>query len=263
MRLHTIAPDATPGFPKLALSLATTPAEIEEVQRLRYRVFVDAAGLPALQNPDGLERDEFDPYCDHLLVRDRRTLKVVGTYRVLGPSAARRIGRLYTEGEFDLSRFAHLRPRLAEAGRACIHPDYRGGNVLMLLWAGLAAYLRREGCDFLTGCASVSLADGGRNAAAIHHGLAPDQLAPPEYRVEPHLPLPLPDDATACGMPSVPSLLQGYLRSGAWVCGAPAWDPDFHCADFPLLLPLARLERRYARRYLRNGRSDADEAGRS
>ncbi|MGN6389389.1 MAG: GNAT family N-acetyltransferase [Burkholderiaceae bacterium] len=257
MRLNTITPGATPGFPKLALGLATTAAEIEEVQRLRYRVFVDATGLPALQNAEGLERDEFDPYCDHLLVRDRKTLKVVGTYRILGPAAARRIGRLYAETEFDLSRLTHLRPRLAEAGRACIHPDYRGGNVLMLLWAGLAAYLRREHCDFLTGCASVSLADGGRNAAAIHHALAPHQIAPAEYRAVPHLPLPLPD-AAACGAPAMPPLLQGYLRSGAWVCGAPAWDPDFHCADFLLLLPLSRLEQRYARRYLRENRPARD-----
>ncbi|MDE2430240.1 MAG: GNAT family N-acetyltransferase, partial [Burkholderiales bacterium] len=109
MRLLTIPADANPSFSKLNLSLATTPEEVKEVQRLRYKVFIETMGLSALSNPDGLDKDEFDAYCDHLIVRDSKTLKVVGTYRILGPNAAREMGRYYSETEFDLSRLQHIR----------------------------------------------------------------------------------------------------------------------------------------------------------
>lgn len=254
MRLLTAAVDATPSFSKLTLSLATTPEEVREVQRLRYKVFIEAMGLSALENKDGLDRDDFDTYCDHLIVRDARSLKVVGTYRAMSPHAARRMGQYYSEQEFDLSRLDHLRSRIAEAGRACIHPNYRSGGVIMLLWAGLAAFMKKEQCEYLIGCASISLADGGHNAAALYNALTENNLAPVEYRVTPHLPFPI--DAREAGhVPVTPPLLKGYLRSGAWVCGEPAWDPDFHTADLFMLLPLVKLDSRYARHYLGSSRA--------
>lgn len=120
------SPETKSAAPRLILSLASTAAEVREVQRLRYKVFIEAMGLAALVNPERLDRDEFDEHCDHLIVRDASTLKVVGTYRVLNPAKARKIGRLYAENEFDLGRLNHLRNRIIEAGRACIHPKYRG-----------------------------------------------------------------------------------------------------------------------------------------
>ena len=122
--------------PRLVLSMAATPEEVREVQRLRYKVFIENQGLTALATPEGLDCDEFDAACDHLIVRDSATLKVVGTYRLLNPAGARKLGRHYSENEFDLGRLKHLRSRIVEAGRACIHPDYRGGSVIMLLWSG-------------------------------------------------------------------------------------------------------------------------------
>lgn len=250
MRVLTTAADAAPNFSKLVLSLASTPAEVREVQRLRYQVFIEAMGLENLANCEGLDVDEFDAYCDHLLVRDAKTLQVVGTYRVLSPASARRVGRFYAEQEFDLSRLEQLRGRICEAGRACIHPDYRSGSVIMMLWAGLAAYMQREKCEYLVGCASISLADGGHNAAAVFHALSIDNLAPSEYRVAPHLPFPI-EDRVAAAPAQMPPLIKGYLRSGAWVCGDPAWDPDFHSADLFMMLPLSRLDNRYAKHYLK------------
>ncbi len=249
MRLLTIPADANPSFSKLNLSLATTAKEVKEVQRLRYKVFIESMGLSALSNPDGLDKDEFDEYCDHLIVRDSKTLKVVGTYRILGPNAARQMGRYYSETEFDLSRLQHIRSSVAEAGRACIHPDYRSGAVIMLLWAGLAAYMRRERCSHLIGCASISLTDGGQNAAAIYRGLSASDFSPLEYRVTPHTPFPLDEIDSSSTEARIPPLLKGYLRAGAWVCGDPAWDPDFHSADLFVMLPLANLDDRYARHY--------------
>ncbi|MFZ6845434.1 GNAT family N-acetyltransferase [Undibacterium sp. RuTC16W] len=248
MRLLTIPADANPSFSKLSLSLASTAKEVKEVQRLRYKVFIEAMGLSALSNPDGLDKDEFDEHCDHLIVRDTKTLKVVGTYRILGPNAARHIGRYYSETEFDLSRLHNIRGSIAEAGRACIHPDYRSGAVIMLLWAGLAAYMRRERCSHLIGCASISLTDGGHNAAAIYRNFKEADFSPLEYRVTPLLPFPY-EEMDATHDARIPPLLKGYLRAGAWVCGEPAWDPDFHCADLFVMLPLSNLDDRYAKHY--------------
>lgn len=250
MRAMTVDTNSTESFPKLNLSLARTLEEIREVQRLRYKIFVEAMGLDMLKNHEGLERDEFDEFCDHLIVRDTRTLEVVGTYRVLPPRSLINTRGFYSENEFDLGRLAHLRPRIIEAGRACIHPDYRSGGVIMMLWAGLAACMQREKAEFLSGCASVSLADGGNTINALYRKLSADHLCPPEYRVAPHLPFPLHDDPLPASVP-VPALIKGYLRSGAWICGEPAWDSDFHCADLFMMLPLSQLDNRYARHYLK------------
>ncbi|MYN18285.1 GNAT family N-acetyltransferase [Duganella sp. BJB488] len=248
MQTSIIQADVRAASGKLVLSMASTPEELREVQRLRYKVFIETMGLSSLVREDGLDSDEFDEHCDHLIVRDSSTLRVVGTYRLLSAARARKLGRVYSEGEFDLGRLNNLRGRMVEAGRACIHPDYRGGSVIMLLWSGLAEYMRRENCDYLAGCASISLADGGHNAVAVYQSLVGAHLAPSEYRVTPHLPFPF-SKLEAAQKPQVPPLLKGYVRSGAWICGEPAWDPDFESADLFLLLPLANLDGRYARHY--------------
>ncbi len=252
MQTSIIQADVRAASGKLVLSMASTPEELREVQRLRYKVFIETLGLTSLMREDGLDSDEFDEHCDHLIVRDSASLKVVGTYRLLSAARARKLGRVYSEGEFDLGRLNHLRGRMVEAGRACIHPDYRGGSVIMLLWSGLAEYMRSENCDYLIGCASISLADGGHNAVAVYQQLAASYMAPSEYRVTPHLPFPF-SKLEAAQKPQVPALLKGYMRSGAWICGEPAWDPDFESADLFLLLPLANLDNRYARHYGVNG----------
>ena len=254
MRLLTAPAETNLDIPRLTLSFATTQEEVREVQRLRYMVFVEAAGLSRPAHHNGLDYDEFDAYCEHLIVRDSGTLQAVGTYRVLGPKAARRYGRFYSEQEFDLGKLAPLRGRIAEAGRACIHPDYRSGGVIMLLWAGLAAFMEKEQCSYLVGCASISLADGGLDAAAIYHGLSDMHIAPPEYHVKPHM-LYAAGKPEPGHKPKIPPLIKGYLRSGAWVCGEPAWDPYFNCADLFMLLPLEKLDSRYARHYLKEARA--------
>jgi putative hemolysin len=248
MRVLNLQNDANPGFSKLSLSIASTEKEVKEVQRLRYKVFIEAMGLESLSNADCLDRDEFDAYCDHLIVRDNKTLKVVGTYRILGPNAARNIGSYYSEKEFDLSRLQNIRGSIAEAGRACIHPDYRSGAVIMLLWAGIAQYMRRERCEYLIGCTSISLSDGGHNAAAIYRNFTDADFAPLDYRVTPLLAFPY-EHIEIGHVARIPPLLKGYLRAGGWICGEPAWDPDFHSADLFMMLPLANLDNRYAKHY--------------
>lgn len=235
---------------RLHVALAASESEVVEAQQLRHRVFAEELGARLASSTPGLDVDAFDPYCDHLIVRDRDTQEVVGTYRLLPPAAARAAGRLYSESEFDLDRLAGLRGSLVEVGRSCVHPDHRGGAVIALLWSGLCDYLVTHGCRYIAGCASVSMADGGRNAAAIYAQIARTHGAPPEWRVFPRLPLPLAAIAPSLDA-KLPPLVKGYVRAGALVCGEPAWDPDFNTVDFFMMLPLDRFDRRYASRFLK------------
>lgn len=240
-------PAPAPVSARLAVSLARSPADVEEAQRLRYKVFAEELGARIGDRERRLDRDDFDAACDHLIVRDLDTLRVVGTYRMLPPHRARGLGRRYSDAEFDLTRLAHLAPASVEVGRSCVHRDYRSGSTVMLLWAGLAQYMRAGGYGHLLGCASVPLADGGHMAARITLMLQ-ERLSAPEYRVFPRLRFPH-DRIEPAASAELPPLLKGYLRLGAVVCGEPAWDPDFGTADFLVWLPLASLQPRYARHF--------------
>ncbi len=237
--------------PRLSVGLARGPVDIEDAQRLRYEIFAQEMGAQLADTEstaDGVDVDEFDAYCDHLLVRDDDSGRVVGTYRILPPHKARELGRLYSESEFDLSRLTHLRSSLIEVGRSCVHPDYRTGSSILLLWAGMAKYMKKGGYRHLIGCASAPLADGGMQAATLRDELQ-RYLTDPEYRVFPRLPFPHERIARASGPVEIPPLIKGYVRLGAKVCGEPAWDPDFNSADFLIWLSLDNINRRYARHF--------------
>ena len=234
---------------QFAVSLARTEGEVREAQRLRYKVFAEEMGALMPGKEERLDQDMYDPFCDHLLVRDADSNEVVGTYRILAPEQARDAGGYYSEGEFDLSRLANLRDRMVEVGRSCVHPDYRSGGVITLLWAGMAQYMLKNNYDYLIGCASISMADGGHNAASIYHKVKQDSMSPLEWRAFPRCALPLQalDNQSEA---IVPPLVKGYLRLGAYVCGDPAWDPDFNTADLLVLLPMSRINARYVKHFL-------------
>lgn len=247
--LERLSTTQTQSNARYHVSLAVDDAEIREAQRLRYKVFVEEMGACLPTVLPGYDIDLYDPYCDHLLVRELAGGEVVGTYRILTPESAQRVGSYYAEQEFDLTRFHFLRPRMAELGRSCVHPAHRSGTVLARLWMGLADYMTRYGYDYVVGCASISMADGGHLAARVHRQLAQRHLAPIEWRVTPRnrLPIDLLDDGQAANLPP---LIKGYSRLGALVCGEPAWDPDFNTADLLMLLPMAQLNRNYARHFI-------------
>ncbi len=232
-----------------SVGLAIRASEIESAQRLRYQVFAEELGARLTCPVPRVDEDIYDPFCHHLLVCDNRTGTVVGTYRILSPKNAGAVGQYYTEGEFDISRLSHLRQNMVEVGRACVHPDYRTGATIALLWSGLMRYMRQNGYSHLLGSCSISMADGGHAATSLYARLQ-EYMISPEYRVFPRCPLPI--ESLRHNVPAaVPPLLKGYLRAGASICGAPAWDPDFNTADLPLLLPLANIAARYARHFVK------------
>jgi putative hemolysin len=243
--------DTLPDEPSYSIVVASTPDEVRAAQQLRHDVFAVEMGARLHTPTPGLDIDEFDEYCDHLLVRDDRTGATVATYRMLPPHKAP--GRLYSDSEFDLSPLAPLREVIVETGRSCVHPDHRGGAVINLMWTGIARYLHLHGQRWLAGCASVPLHDGGFAAHAVWDVVSNRHLAPPLLRVKPLRPYELgatPSVSKRELLAAVPPLLRGYLRLGAWIGGEPALDEDFGVADFFVLLSVDRVDPRYLRHFL-------------
>ena len=234
---------------KFTLSIARTEAEVREAQRLRYKVFAEEMGARLPSAHEGIDRDIFDPYCEHLLVRDNSDHKVIGTYRILPPDQARTICGYYSDTEFDLVRLSHLRDRMVEVGRSCVHMNYRDGATIAQLGCGLADYMVKHKHEYLIGCASISMGDGGHFAASVYRKLSKLYSAPAEYRVFPRCPLPL-EALNSMLDVSIPPLIKGYLRLGAYIGGEPAWDADFNTADLFILLPMSRLNVKYAQRFI-------------
>ncbi|MGO3742349.1 GNAT family N-acetyltransferase [Kerstersia sp.] len=235
------------GEAGLVAGLASTAEEIEQVQRLRYQVFSEEMGAVLHGCEDGLDRDRFDPWCEHLMVRELGSGRVVGTYRILTPQGARGAGGYYSESEFDLSGLGEIRQELVEFGRSCTHADFRSGSVIMLLWAGLSEFLVRGGFRYVLGCASVPLRDDGVTAAEVYRQ-AEAQIRGPGPKVAPWHRYPV--ERLNHSLPAkLPPLIKGYLKIGARVCGEPAWDPDFNTADFPMLLTVDEMDERYRKHF--------------
>lgn len=244
------------GPVRLDVAWARDEDEVREAQRLRHLVFAEEMGArlsPPPGTPPGLDVDVYDPYCEHLLVRAAGAADdagmVIGTYRVLTPEAALRVGGLYSETEFDLTRLRPLRDRMVELGRSCVHPDHRSGGAILALWGALAEFMVRNDLDTMVGCASVSMRDGGHMAASLWEQLRHTHLAPIEWQVRPRLPLPV-EELDRHLTVEAPALIKGYLRCGARVLGAPAWDPDFNTADLPMLMRISDLPAKYRRHFL-------------
>lgn len=252
-----LAPPARQRETAVALEAvwARDEEDVRAAQRLRWRVFAEEMGaeLPAAPGaPAGHDVDPFDEHCEHLLVRsvasDDAPARVLGTYRLLTPAGARRAGGWYSQTEFDMRPLDALQDGMVELGRSCVDPQWRSGSVILTLWSSLAQFMHRHGVQSVIGCASIPMPDGGLNAAAIWRELSRTHLAPEALRVTPHLPLPV-HCLPAAPAGELPALIKGYLRCGARVLGAPAWDPSFRCADLPLLLRWQDLSPSYRRHF--------------
>ena len=138
---------------------------------------------------------------------------------------------------------------MVELGRSCVDPAWRIGGVILLLWTSLAEFMHRNGLRIMIGCASVPMRDGGHVAASLWQTLAARTSRRSSAQVRPRLPLPV-DELRGDLAVEPPPLIKGYLKCGAKVLGAPAWDPDFGTADLPMMLDLADLPAAYRRRFI-------------
>lgn len=250
---EAVQPQPAAAAGGIEVSWARHQDEVRAAQRLRYAVFAGEMGARLATSLAGHDVDLFDDFCEHLLVRDTATREVIGTYRVLTPAQARRVGSTYSDTEFDLTRLRGLRERMVELGRSCVHHEHRQGGVILALWGALAGFMQRNRLDTMIGCASIPMRHrgviSGDAAASIWRQLSATHMAPIRYQVQPRLPLPVERlDGSLAVEP--PALIRGYLRLGAKVLGAPAWDPDFNTADLPMLMRLEDLPLRYRRHFL-------------
>jgi len=223
--------------------LAGSRADVQAAQTLRFLVF-------NLELNEGLaqsyatcrDADPFDDVCDHLLVEDRQTGEVVGTYRLQPGTRALRERGFYSAQEFDFAPLLPLADQMIELGRACVHSQHRNLTVLGMLWKGIAAYAQDHRCRYLIGCSSVPSVDAAVGAS-VYADLQRRYLAPAEFLTKPVAGWECPLDQLSPEPVKVPKLLTAYLSIGARICGQPALDREFSTIDFLTVLDLERVRR--------------------
>jgi putative hemolysin len=230
------------------VTLAQSPEDLIECQRLRYRVFnLELGEGLSTSDRSGLDIDPFDSFCDHLMVRDMETGKLVGTYRLQTGDVARKNLGYYGNQLFDFSAYDRVQSEVLELGRACVHIDYRNIMVLHALWKGIAVYATRQDSRYLIGCSSISSQDENLGVA-MYESLK-------KYLVEEGLrttPQPGHDCQTTGARleaPRPPRLFRAYLEISGRICGPPAIDREFKTIDFLTLVDLANLPERVRTRF--------------
>lgn len=245
--------------PDFALRLARDEADLIAAQRLRYDVFVaELGGTGKLVDHDArLERDAFDPYFDHLILFDqaREGCPAVGVYRLLRgdrlSTTGNGLSRFYSEDEYDLTPLRTSGRKLVELGRSCLHPDYRGGRAMMLLWTGLADYVAEHKIELLFGVASFHGTDINALAAPLsllhHRHLAPEALrvkAQPAHFQSMNL-IDADHIDRPAAMRAVPSLIKAYLRLGGFVGEGAYVDHEFNTTDVCLIMDTEQMSEKH------------------
>ena len=246
--------------------IATQMSVITECQRLRYRVFALEMGASLESAAEQIDSDPYDPFCRHLTVTDTVTGDLVACTRVLSDEDVPQTGGFYTQSEFKLGRLRSLSGKKLEVGRTCVHAEHRNGNAITCLWLGLAEFMLSQNYEYLFGCASVDMSDGGRQAHAIYQNAMERGLVNLDLDVHPRVPLPKLDqpavnaiiELSASAREILPPLLKAYLNLGAEICGTPCWDRKFNVADMLVLVNRANIAPRYVRRFLKAAQTPAN-----
>jgi len=235
---------------KYRLRLAESIEDRDAACRLRFKVFNIEMG-EGLESSyqTGLDTDQFDLFCEHLLVEDKATHRIVGTYRMQsGETAMSNLG-YYSEQEFHFAPYEPLRAGILELGRASIDREHRTPEVLTLLWRGIAQYATDMGLRYLIGCSSLNSQDPSEGWQMYRQ--LENYRVSPEFSTEPTSAYACPTEQESADAqpsssplpapPKVPKLLRTYLAIGARICAPPAWDREFGTIDFLTLLDLKML----------------------
>ncbi len=231
-------------------ALAENRQQIEACQQLRYRVFADEFGAKIDSDLPGLDADDFDAHCHHLMIIDSNSNDIIATTRLMTRQGAAAAGSFYSESEFELDNILDLSGELLEVGRTCIANGYRNGVALATLWQGVAHFAITNKIDYLMGCASIPFEFGVDYVFSVLKHIRERHEAPVELRVTSRNPIPQEMLQSANGIEAIiPTLLKGYLKQGAYVCSDPFYDTDFNCADVFVLLSRNNLASRYIRHF--------------
>ena len=221
--------------------------ELREVQRLRYDYLL--RDFDANKNEsDGLDDDGYDAFSESILAVEKKTGRIVGTYRVATLKTLQG-NRFKCEEEFDLSSLRADPGGIVEAGRAVIHKDYRGGVVFSLLWKGVMTYARDLGLRYIIGTCSLHGTDpepytnctsylnqyclcGRFEVRAIHDSF--------EYGMK---------QGVTLAEADLPGLLKAYLKIGAKISQNGFIDHDFNCCDVMIILDRQNMNERFLKRF--------------
>lgn len=239
------------------LKTVSTSDELIEALRLRYQVF--HREMLGKSKPTGIDVDEYDFICDHLAIIEKKTGRLIGTYRL---NCSLFSQSFYSSQEFNLRRVLEEPGAKLELGRACIHKDFRKGLVISLLWRGIAEYMAATDSKILFGCASIKT-ESARETALLYHYFQKDSRFHPNYWCPPTLQYSMPNlelwiEKFSKGISAeelstveamIPPLARAYLKAGAYLGGEPAYDPEFKCIDFLTILPRENLNKILWRKY--------------
>jgi putative hemolysin len=245
------------------LRLAETAEDRDAACRLRFKVFnIELGEGLASSYRTGLDTDQFDEICEHLLVEDKTSRQIVGTYRMQSGGTAEHNRGYYSEQEFSFAPYEPLREGILELGRASIDREHRTPEVLTLLWRGIAQYANDMGLRYLIGCSSINSQDPAEGWQMYRQ--LEQYRVPPEFETlptvafacpleqesaKPQTTLNLQDPASRISA-KVPKLLKTYLAIGARIGGPPAWDRDFGTIDFLTFLDLRLMSSAARNRFL-------------
>lgn len=249
----------------IIVRLAETPAEIEEAQALRYKVFYEEYAARPTEEMARLKRDfdDYDPHADHLIVVDQtrgpNNRKIVGTYRLLDRRVAEKYGQFYTSSEYNIDAILNSGAKVLELGRSCVLPDFRTRPVLQMLWQGIANYVLENKVEMLFGCASFH----GTNPAELarplsylyHYHLATPDLCPvalPDRYVSMNM-IPKEDLNPKAILSELPPLIKGYLRIGSQIGDGAVIDEQFGTTDVCIMLHTQIVANHYKKHYERVG----------
>lgn len=232
------------------IKTANTKDEVISSLQLRHLVFIEE--FIGKSNATGLDIDRYDTFFDHLVVIDKKSNIVIATYRMLSSEFS---SDFYSASEFDLSELAQLKGPYLEVGRACVHPQHRRSLVLNLLWRGISEYLNQSGCELLMGCGSIKTESPKQAAALTRYFESQNHLSALEFLPVTDYEMPgfneaLLQVADFSEAPQlVPPLFASYLKAGAKVGRTPAWDHEFKCIDYLILLSKSEIDAAFGKRF--------------
>lgn len=206
---------------------ASSSGDVQACQRLRFAAFRGGA--------EGLDADDFDAICTHVMVEDARAGDLVACYRLLPLSDGSEIARSYSAQFYELSALEAFEGKMVEMGRFCITPGLTDADILRVAWAAMTRYVDENAVEMLFGCSSFqgTEADGYEDAFALlkDRYLAPNRWlprvkAPCVFAFSARLGLRKPDLKRA--MQTLPPLLRTYLVMGGWVSDHAVVDRDLN-----------------------------------
>jgi len=228
-----------------------TAEELKEVLTLRYSIFFEE--LMNKKNFFKEDKDKFDNICDHLVIVEKTTNKIVGTYRVNCSLFSK---KFYSANEFNIKNILKQTGVKVELGRACIQQEHRKNAVIILLWRGIVEYVKETNAKYLFGVSSAKELNEERIVELFYY-FKQNHYSENDLRVVPKISFKISklnkkiQNSFSTNMPEVPGLIKFYLKAGSKICGEPAHDRKMKCYDFFTILDMSKISTSVEEKFLK------------